>query len=179
MMFDSTSDTQALLARLDRIEHAQRRWRRIALGLVGAASVVGLIGATTLNQGADRREITTQRLVISGPDNQPRLMMTGEGNGSSLFLYGPDKYRGTGGGGGGAGGGGSAGGGGGEGGAAPRGGAGGVVSLRPRMRFMVEDAGSKIELLDPDGTTRFLITLDADGSTVRHFDADGNEVVAD
>jgi hypothetical protein len=172
MTFDPPYDLREMLARLDRIERAQRRWRRIALGFVAAASMTGLIGATTLRQGADRREITTQRLIINGPDNQPRLMMTGEGNGSSLFLYGPDKYRGTGGGGGGAGGGG-------EGGATPRGGVGGVVSLRPRMRFMVEDAGSKIELLDPDGKTRFLITLDTDGSAVRRLDADGNEIVTD
>ncbi len=136
---------------------------KLALG-AAALAVVGL-GFTGFanydgNQPAWRREIETQRLVILGPDSHPRAMLTGLEDGSSFFLYGPDQYTNAGGGGGAAGG--SA--------------AGGIVVLKPRVRFMIDGEGSRVEFLDPGGQKRMEFMLDKEGPAVRMFDPDGNEM---
>ncbi len=168
-----TSDV-GVEARLSALERSSRRWRLIAVaGMLGlGGSWLG--GWMAAEQGAagqggeNPRSIQTQQLIITGSDNQPRIMMTGTADGSSLFLYGTDAYKGRGGGqGGGQGGGGGAGGG---------GGMGGVVSLSPRIRLMADKEGPRIEVLDGDGRRRVLIHVGEEGPTIERLDAEGKVI---
>ncbi|MGI9014307.1 MAG: hypothetical protein ACR2GY_08670 [Phycisphaerales bacterium] len=170
-----TADTNALERRVARLESGNRRLRvLLCLGTLGLAGawLGGLIApGESLQQPANRREINTQRLIISGSDGSPRAMLTGADGGSSFFLYGPDvpknERRGGGGGAGQTGGGDGAG-------AAPAAGMGGVVALSPRIRFMTDATGSRIEFVGDNGKPSLLIKVDGDGPAIHHFDADGN-----
>ena len=106
-------------------------------------------------QPGNNREVQTQRLLVTGKDGAPRAMLTGNGSGSSLFLYGPDRYVATG----------NAG-----------GGLQASAALKPRMKLIVDDESSRIEMLDPDGTERLMVNLDQDGPRVIYLDKDGNEI---
>ncbi len=157
----SQGNDRECATRLARLERSNRRMM-LALG-AAVLAVVGL-GFTGFandkgNQPASRREIQTQRLVILGADSHPRAMLTGLEDGSSFFLYGPDQYTNTGGGG-----------------AAGGTGVGGIVVLKPRVRFMIDGEASRVEFLDPGGKKRMEFMLNKDGPAVRMFDPDGNEM---
>jgi len=161
MSQEEIAPLDAVESRLSRLEAANRRLR-VALGLavLGAA---GLVFAGFVQDA--RREITTQRLIINGPDNQPRLMLTGSGDGSSLFLYGPEKHSDS-----------NTGGDGGGGGARSTQGVGGFVTLKPRMRFLVGQDDAKFIMLDSRSRDRLVLTVDESGPSVTMLDEDGNEI---
>ena len=157
----SQGNHQELATRLTRLERSNRRMK-LALG-AAVLAVVGL-GFTGFvnhngNQPASRREIQTQRLVILGEDSHPRAMLAGLEDGSSFFLSGPDQYTNIG-----------------SGGAAGGAAVGGFAVLKPRVRFMIDGEGSRVEFLDPGGQKRMVFMLDKEGPAVRMFDPDGNEI---
>lgn len=160
---------QDLSSRLERLERSNRRLRITVVGAMVAITALFLAGFASRNpmQGV-QREIQTQRLVIVGSDNQPRVMLQGNSDGSALFLYGPDQPdltdpRG-------------AGGGAGAGGAGGGGVTTGFSSLAPRLRLMVEGEECRIELIAPGGTTRAKLRYNADGPALEYFDSEGNPI---
>lgn len=170
MQVSHVPSDESLETRLEAIERSNRRWR-----LLAGAALLGLVGTwlggwMTAQQGANPRSIQTQQLIITGTDNQPRIMMTGTADGSSMFLYGTDAYRGR------SGGGGQGGGAGGGAGGTGGGGMGGIQALSPRIRLMADKEGPRMEVLDGDGRTRIAIHLDGDGPRIERLDAEGKPV---
>jgi len=155
-----------VLSRLERLERSNRRLRLAMVASIAVAAGLALAGfASHESMQGVQREIQTQRLVIVGSDNQPRVMLQGNSDGSALFLYGPDQPapsdpRGTG-----------------EGGGA---GAGGVTSgfsaLAPRLRLMVEGEECRIELIAPGGKTRAKLRYNSEGPALELLDEEGNQI---
>jgi hypothetical protein len=158
----STSD---ILSRIDRLERSNRRLR-VAMVAILAAAGLGLAGFAANEPGQSvQREIQTQRLVVVGADQQPRVMLQGNTDGATVCLYGPDQAeltdpRPTGQ----------------EGGGASGGVTTGFSSLAPRMRLMVEGEECRVELIAPGGKTRAKLRYNAEGPALEMLDEEGNPI---
>ncbi len=151
-------------ARLDRLEQSNRRLR-LALGGTATLGAAALLAGWATNNNASQgvqREIQTQRLVVVGADNQPRVMLAGNVDGSSLFLYGLDQPKEEAGGD--------------QQNTGSGGVAGGMLTLAPRMRLMVEGDECKIELLQPGGTARAILKFNEEGPALQLLDDAGNPI---
>ncbi len=91
----SADDHRDVLARLERLERSNRRWRRVALGIVGA----GVLLFATLPQGPSLaqapRVVAAQRFVLLSPGGQGHgATLEFTARGPELVLFDPgDRPR--------------------------------------------------------------------------------------
>ncbi len=72
--------------RVERLEGRLRHWQRIAGGLMGAVALLGLVGATSGQQGAPPpEEIRTRRLVLSDENGRARAALAINDEGMAII----------------------------------------------------------------------------------------------